>query len=472
MAHFRALQILCAVMLLALPFGAEAQYSFSGVLTTASATTISPRYFRASPPSSCAAPKAFPGTTGSGNFAYSTYSAANPGPSACVTVTFSSNNCSSGNPDIFIDAYADYFNASSLSTNYLGDSGGSIGSAADPSISFSVLVPAGKALILVPSMVPNNAASPVVGCSFSITTSGLPAIPAKSDINGDRKSDIIWRRSSGEVYAWLMNGTGGSGGALSTVPDANWKIAGVGDYDGNGKADILWRHAVTGQNYVWLMNGISIASGGYLSSVPDTNWQIQGTGDWDGDGKADILWRHAVTGQVYVWLMNGFTVVAGGSVGTVSDLNWRIQGTGDYDGDGQADVLWRHAVTGQAYLWLSSNVGDGSPGTVPDLNWQIQGTGDWDGDGKADILWRHAVTGQVYVWLMNGFTVVAGGSVGTVPDTNWQIQGTGDYDGDGEADIFWYHALTGQTYVWLSSNLPDGSAGTVPDLNWQIQNPK
>ena len=37
------------------------------------------------------------------------------------------------------------------------------------------------------------------------------------------------------------------------------------------------------------------------------HWQIVGTGDFNGDGKADILWRHT-TGSVSIWLMNGASV--------------------------------------------------------------------------------------------------------------------------------------------------------------------
>src|SRR5262249_56998427 len=41
-------------------------------------------------------------------------------------------------------------------------------------------------------------------------------------------------------------------------------------------------------------------------AVPNI-WQVQGIGDFDGDGKSDILWRND-SGQVYIWEMNGLNV--------------------------------------------------------------------------------------------------------------------------------------------------------------------
>ena len=52
---------------------------------------------------------------------------------------------------------------------------------------------------------------------------------------------------------------------------ASW---GRGDYDGDGKADILWHHATRGEVWVWLMNGAAKLSETYVATVPETGYQI------------------------------------------------------------------------------------------------------------------------------------------------------------------------------------------------------
>src|SRR5438552_2755535 len=148
---------------------------------------------------------------------------------------------------------------------------------------------------------------------------------APMDFDGDCKSDILWRNSAtGEDYLWLMNAQAiVSQGSLTTLGDPAWQIQGTGDFDGDGKADILWRNALTGENYIWLMNGLTIASQGSINVVgPTSAWQLQGIGDFDGDGKADILWRNSSTGENYVYFMNGWAIVSRGSLDTVADPYW------------------------------------------------------------------------------------------------------------------------------------------------------
>src|SRR5205809_4534493 len=112
------------------------------------------------------------------------------------------------------------------------------------------------------------------------------------------------------------------------------------DFDGDCKSDVLWRNSATGEDYLWLMNGRTIATGGYLRTVSDPAWQIVGTGDFDGDGKADILWRNAVTGENYIYLMNGLNIAAEGCRSSVDEsAGWLGEVGGDVDGGGKDEVL-------------------------------------------------------------------------------------------------------------------------------------
>jgi FG-GAP-like repeat len=103
-----------------------------------------------------------------------------------------------------------------------------------------------------------------------------------------------------------------------------WSIAGTGNFNGDGKYDIVWRDS-SGNVAVWLMNGGQLSQSAGLGSAPAT-WSVVETGDFDGDGKSDILW-HDTSGNVAIWFMNGTQVTSSVDVGNVPTVR-SIQGAG------------------------------------------------------------------------------------------------------------------------------------------------
>ncbi|WP_235355233.1 FG-GAP-like repeat-containing protein [Aliterella atlantica] len=284
----------------------------------------------------------------------------------------------------------------------------------------------------------------VVGTTYRIAVDGygnasgnitlnLNSNAPRADFNNDGKTDILWRQDSGYLSTWLMDGTNLISSSLlnpSRVTDTNWKPVGTGDFNSDGKTDILWRHN-SGYVSVWFMNGANLISSAALnpSRVTDTNWKPVGTGDFNNDGKTDILWRHD-SGYVSVWFMNGANLISSAALnpGRVTDIAWKPVGTGDFNNDGTTDILWRHD-SGYLSVWFmnGANLISGSllnPSRVADTAWKPVGTGDFNNDGKTDILWRRD-DGYVSVWFMDGNSLVSGTYLNPsrVADTTWKIVG-------------------------------------------------
>jgi FG-GAP-like repeat len=160
-----------------------------------------------------------------------------------------------------------------------------------------------------------------------LSAQSVGKLPAGWIVVGADKKGVIFLRNTvtGEVGVWVMKGATPVQIVDFGVVPLTWTIAGIGDFDGNGSSDILWRDNL-GNVGIWLMktdaSGISILKSSVLSNV-GLNWSIAQTGDYNGDGNADILWIDNL-GNVGSWFMNGTTVssvVNYGNVGTT----WTVQ---------------------------------------------------------------------------------------------------------------------------------------------------
>ena len=299
--------------------------------------------------------------------------------------------------------------------------------------------------------------------------------PAGADLDGDGHADLVWRHAtSGQAAVWLMDGPAVRQAALLPLVPAEWQVAGLGDLDGDGRADLVWRNATTGEDAVWFMHGATIAGATFLPWVSPP-WAIAGLGDLDGDGRSDLLWRSPPTGENAVWLMQGAAVVSAAPTWTLPGP-WEVAGLGDLDGDGRADVVWRSATTGENAAWLMDGLAPVAAGSLPAVAvpWEIGGIGDLDdAAGGADLLWRNATTGESAAWFMDGAAVVSAAPLATLL-APWQLAAQADLDGDGRADLLWRHTTTGADAVWLMNGAAIASAAfttAVADLDWTVVAP-
>jgi hypothetical protein len=313
-----------------------------------------------------------------------------------------------------------------------------------------------------------------------------------TDFNADGFSDFLWQTDGGNLAIWELHGFQISaadytrlGASQVGLPGADWHIVDTGDFDGDGKADILWR-TDSGATAIWEMDGTHIKTADFIRNgstvvgAPGPDWHELGAADFDGDGKADILWR-TDSGALAIWEMDGTHIktadfIRNGSTAVgVPAPDWKIVGVGDFDGDGNNDILWETGG-GQLAVWEMNGthiksadyIKNGpTPTGIPGADWHVADVGDFDGDGKADILWRIGAApsanapqssmapggGQVAIWEMNGNQIKAadytrnGSTAVGAPGNDWHLLGSDDYNGDGMNDILW-RTDSGQIAIW------------------------
>lgn len=225
------------------------------------------------------------------------------------------------------------------------------------------------------------------------------------DIDGDGDTDIVWRRAgTGAFSAWRID-------ALQKIEDVPlainaglaWKTLALTDVSGDSKADLLLYHPRSHQVSVWLLKGTGVVGQATLGAMPDA--KPLGVGDFDGDGRRDILWRRS-NGTLWGWLLDGTTIRVGSAISNPAGpvgSGWGLLGIADFDGDGADDLLWRQAASGRVTLWRMNGLQCLNIGVVGGRMypaWSVAAVTDLNGDGRADILWRRASDGMTRAWMM------------------------------------------------------------------------
>lgn len=230
-----------------------------------------------------------------------------------------------------------------------------------------------------------------------------------------------------------------------------WQVGSTRDFNADGKADIYWEKATTGESQIWLSGGTNLLSRGNLPAL-GTQWQLQADADLNGDGRADLFYRNTVTGDNLIRFIDETNIIATATtpvIPRVANTDWNVLAKGDFDGNGTEDLFWENQTKGWVASWLMNGARAPSVNfddTVP-IAWDVKGVGDFDGDGTDDLFWTNSTNNRTAVWLMQGgvardIVVLDFLAPGTT------VEAVKDYTSDGNADIYFSNGITGQNTVW------------------------
>jgi hypothetical protein len=266
------------------------------------------------------------------------------------------------------------------------------------------------------------------GGSFVTKLSTIPIFP---DFNNDGFTDLFFQNSAtGAIVSWFMQGATQVGGAsFSLTPPSDYALVGTGDFLGNGATTLLLQSRTTNQLAYWFTGGANLSTilgGQFINTTPNAGWKVVGVGDFNGDGKSDIVFQNQTTGQIAFWFMNGAVYQTGISLNDYPLAGWKVAGVGDFNKDGFPDLVFQNQTTGQIAIWYmngTTHVGGILLPSVPDTGWKVVGVGDYNGDGSADLLFQNQTSNQAVVWYMQGGVRVGGEMLSLAPLSGWKIVG-------------------------------------------------
>ncbi|MGW3647921.1 FG-GAP-like repeat-containing protein [Streptomyces sp. NPDC000878] len=213
----------------------------------------------------------------------------------------------------------------------------------------------------------------------TMSASGWPStvtLVPFGDLNGDRDNDILVRYTSGELRAYR------TGHARTFTPSTSYTSFGKGwnqynlltypgDITGDGRPDLIARKASTGEVFLYKgTTGNRLAARVRIATGWSGYKKIVGVGDFNGDGRGDLLaqdksntlWRYDGTGT------GGFKARVKIAADWGSNYN-AVIGVGDLTGDAKADIVSRDTA---GNVWRNSGTGKGSfgPRTRIATGWQ------------------------------------------------------------------------------------------------------
>ncbi|MGW4215357.1 FG-GAP-like repeat-containing protein [Lentzea sp. NPDC004789] len=303
---------------------------------------------------------------------------------------------------------------------------------------------AGSAVLAIDyNSLPNTPDPLTVDGKACATGDARPVVPTVTPTLRGRVSDPDGSDTLKARFEWRRIRPDGSQGPVSQVERSPW---------GNG----------TTAEYT-LPKPSTLPTG-----VVEPGDSLVGTGDWDNDGKPDLVIRDA---DGFLYLLPTVDTASGRRSGdrVLIGTGWgryTIAGVADWDNDGKKDIIAREDETG--VLWLYPGEGKRAISTQPRVqlgaNWGVHtfaGVADYDRDGKQDVITRD-IDGALYVYPGDGArTALSQQRVWL--GNGWQdytFFGVMDRTGDGAPDVFAENG--GTMWLYLGSGKRERYSGS-PD---------
>lgn len=180
-------------------------------------------------------------------------------------------------------------------------------------------------------------------------------------VGGKRDEVLFWSPRSNRAWMWRFDGTSPqqTGMAVPVVEQAI-VLDHVPDRTGSAHDEVLWASEAAGGDSV---DHFRWPLGGRLTRtwiLADTQRRFQPlVGDFDGNGWADVFWYAPGAATDYVWYFEGDR-----TTGTTG-YTWtreRVDGpftplTGDFTGDNVDDLLWYRSGPALDYVWAGAGIG-------------------------------------------------------------------------------------------------------------------
>lgn len=252
------------------------------------------------------------------------------------------------------------------------------------------------------------------------------AVVAAGDANGDGNPDVAGTDRGGALRVYPGNRATGRIGT-PYVAGRGWntldRVAGVGDFNGDGRDDLVGRVAKTGELYLYPGPGANRAT--YRTRVRiGTGWRgfdnLSAAGDLTGDGRPDLV-ANDNDGKLWLYPGNGR---GGVSSRVLMGHGWytidEIAAGGDYTGDGKDDLVGR-TTGGTLYVYpgqdaavpFRSRIRAGDGYRYFDT---FVGPGNWTPDAKPDLLLRGDRNNSLVIYYGNGS---GGFKTGRTLGTGW-----------------------------------------------------